>query len=94
MNTLSSSPFIFGSIANAITADGICGSVSSHSRSVAASTSPEWVSLSFATAPMSPGPISSACPVSLPCGISSWPIRSFWCARQLCTWVSGIIVPW
>ena len=67
----SSSPFAFASIANAITGRGIAGSLSGHSMSFAASTSPACVSLSFATAPMSPGPNSSACSVSLPCGTSS-----------------------
>ena len=50
------------------------------------STSPAWVSLSLATAPMSPGPNSSTCSDSLPWGASSWPTRSLTCARQLKTW--------
>ena len=56
--------------------------------------SPACVSFSFATAPMSPGPNSSAWPVSLPCGTSSWPIRSFEWLRRLKTCESGIRVPW
>ncbi len=50
---------------------------SSTSCSPAASTSPACVCLSLATPPISPGPNSSACSWSLPCGASSWPIRSF-----------------
>ena len=74
----SSSTRALASIANAITGLGIGGSSSAISASWAASTSPAWVSLSLATAPMSPGPNSLACSESLPCGISSWPTRSLW----------------
>ena len=67
MKTLSSSPLALASIANAMTGAGslIDGIAIGSSR--AASQSPARVSLSLATAPMSPGPNSSACSVSLPC---------------------------
>ena len=76
MKTLSSSPLEAGSIANAMTGAGslIDGIWTGSSRS--ASQSPAWVSLSLATAPMSPGPNASVCLKSLPCGTSSCPMRS------------------
>ena len=94
MNTLSSSPLAFGSIANAMTGAGslIDGIVIGWSR--AASQSPARVSLSFATAPMSPGPNASVCLTSLPCGTSSWPMRSLEWARVLSTCESWLSVPW
>ena len=89
---MSSSPT--GSIANAITGAGslIEGIEIGWSRS--ASQSPARVSLSLATAPMSPGPNESACVTSLPCGTSSCPIRSLWWVRVLSTCVSWVIMPW
>ena len=56
MNTLSSSPLLFGSTANAITGAGSLMLGISIGSSRAASQSPARVSLSLATAPMSPGP--------------------------------------
>ncbi len=94
MKTLSSSPFAFGSIANAMTGAGsaIDGIEIGWSRS--ASQSPARVSLSFATAPMSPGPKASVWLTSLPCGTSSWPMRSLLWARVLSSCVSALTVPW
>ena len=94
MKTLSSSPLAFGSIANAITGAGslIDGMWIGWSR--AASQSPARVSLSLATAPMSPGPKASAWVTSLPCGTSSWPMRSLLWVRVLSTCVSWVITPW
>ena len=91
---MSSSPLLSASIANAITGAGSFSAGSSIGSSRAASQSPERVSLSFATAPMSPGPNSSTCTTSLPANVNSWPIRSRACARVLSTWVSWRIVPW
>ena len=60
MKTLSSSPFAFGSIANAITGAGsVIDGIEIGCRA-SASQSPARVSLSLATAPMSPGPNASA----------------------------------
>ena len=81
-------------MANAITGEGNLGSASEISMFLAASTSPAWVSFSLATAPMSPGPNSSVCPISLPCGSSSWPMRSFVSARRFITCESWLITPW
>ena len=78
MNTLSSSPLEAGSIANAMTGAGSLIDGISIGSSRAASQSPACVSLSLATAPMSPGPNASACLTSLPWGTSSWPMRSLW----------------
>ena len=71
MNTFSSSPLAFGSMAKAMTGAGslIDGIVMGSSR--AASQSPARVSLSLATAPMSPGPNSSACPCCAPSKVTS-----------------------
>ena len=92
--TLSSSPRDFGSIANAMTGAGsaIDGIVIGSSRS--ASQSPARVSLSLATAPMSPGPNASAWTVSLPWNRTSWPMRSLWCVRVFMTVVSWSMTPW
>ena len=60
----------------------------------AASQSPARVSLSLATAPMSPGPKLSVWLTSLPRGSSSCPIRSLLCVRVLSTWVSCVMTPW
>ncbi len=69
MNTLSSSPRLLGSIANAITGAGSGSAGISIGSSRAASQSPARVSLSFATAPRSPGPNSSTCTASLPANV-------------------------
>ena len=71
MWTLSSSPLFLGSMAKAMTGAGslIRGMWIGWSR--AASQSPACVSLSLATAPMSPGPNASAWLTSLPRGTSS-----------------------
>ena len=94
MNTLSSSPLLLGSIANAITGAGSLMLGISTGSSRAASQSPALVSLSFATAPMSPGPNSSAWPVPAPSNVTSWPIRSLEWVRVLSTCVSCFITPW
>ena len=60
----------------------------------AASQSPARVSLSFATAPMSPGPNSFAWPVWPPSKVTSWPIRSLVWARVFSTCESCLITPW
>ena len=94
MKTLSSSPLAFGSMWNAITGAGswIWGMWIGWSRD--ASQSPARVSLSFATAPMSPGPKASVWSTSLPRGSSSCPMRSLLCVRVLSTCVSWVITPW
>ena len=94
MKTLSSSPLAFGSMWNAITGAGslIAGMWIGWSR--AASQSPARVSLSLATAPMSPGPNASVCSTSLPRGSSSCPMRSLLWVRVLSTCVSWVITPW
>ena len=91
---MSSSPLVFGSIANAITGAGSrsVGILIGSSR--AASQSPARVSLSFATPPMSPGPNSSAVPVALPANIISWPIRSLEWVRVFSSELSWASVPW
>jgi hypothetical protein len=59
-----------------------------------ASQSPARVSFSLATAPMSPGPNSSTCSLSLPQNRMSWPIRSLPWARVLSTCESWVTTPW
>ena len=71
---MSSSPT--GSMANAITGAGSLIEGIEIGRSRSASQSPARVSLSLATAPMSPGPNVSVCVTSLPRGSSSCPMRS------------------
>ncbi len=94
MKTLSSSPRDLASSEKAMTGAGslIAGISIGSSRS--ASQSPALVSLSLATAPMSPGPNSSACSLSRPENTSSCPMRSLACARVLSTCESWAIVPW
>ena len=94
MKTLSSSPLLLGSTANAITGAGslMLGIVIGSSRS--ASQSPALVSLSLATAPMSPGPNSVAWPVLAPSKVTSCPIRSLLCVRVLSTCESCLSTPW
>ena len=94
MKTLSSSPLALGSIAKAMTGWGSVSAGITIGSSRAASQSPARVSLSLATAPMSPGPKASAWPCSRPSGTISVPMRSLACARVLSTWVSGRITPW
>ncbi len=61
--------------------------------SLLASTSPARVSLSLATAPMSPGPSSSMDSISLPRGAASWPMRSLVRRVALVTWESDFKTP-
>ena len=93
MKTLSSSPLVFGSTANAITGAGSLMLGISIGSSREASQSPAFVSLSLATAPMSPGPNSFAWPVWLPSKVTSCPIRSLLWVRVLRTWLSCLITP-
>ena len=94
LNTFSSSPLDLGVTAKAITGAGslICGI--STAWGLDSSQSPALVSLSFATAPMSPGPKASAWPVSLPSNTISWPMRSLLSVRELTTCESCSMTPW
>ncbi len=91
---MSSSPRLLGSTENAITGAGSFRRGISIGSSRAASQSPARVSLSLATAPMSPGPNSCTWRTSLPANTTSWPIRSLTCARVFSTWLSARITPW
>ena len=94
MKTLSSSPLAFAATAKAITGAGSLIWGISTAWALESSQSPALVSFSLATAPMSPGPKASACPVSLPSNTISWPIRSLLWVRELSTWESCFTTPW
>ena len=94
MATFSSSPLIVGVIAKLITGSGKPISGTSVATSLSSSRSPVCTSFSFATAPMSPGPNSSAGMCSLPCWKSSAPIRSLACVRASTSVCSGRTEPW
>ena len=81
VKTLSSSPLVLGSIAKAMTGWGSFTAGMAIGSSRAASQSPARVSLSLATAPMSPGPKPWDWRLSLPSKDSSWPMRSLAWAR-------------
>jgi hypothetical protein len=83
----------FGVTAKLITGSGKPISGASIWRSASRSTSPVCVSLSFATAPMSPSPRSATCACSFPCTCSSWPKRSFEWTRAFTIVESPFIVP-
>ena len=89
----SSSPFVFGSYANAITGAGRSSGGKLGAASDEASTSPARVSRSFATAPISPGPSSSTLSISFPRRLESCPIRSFCRRVAFMTWESEPSTP-
>ncbi len=93
VDSLSSSPLVFGVIANASSGSGISIGDRVTASSLVENVSPVVVCASFATAAISPAGTSESVSCSLPRSANSWPIRSSVPFVALNTDESGRIVP-